>query len=333
MNRILLCLLCIGAWVLGLSPTAKAQDIQFSQFYANQVYLSPAFTGSSIGPRLAFNGRSQWVAIPGAYRTFACAFDMPWDIGPSRHGFGISLAADQQGDGNLTRTDVLLNYSFRLLINDRHAIRFGLAGGIQQASIDFFKLRFPNQYDPAAGYDPSKSNFETPKDNEIRPEITAGVLYYNKYFWAGFNANHLTQPQQRFLTSPAGPVPDSKLPMKFSVFTGFNIPINEKETRSISPSILFRNQGPFYQLDLGCYVNFDPLVLGVYYRAIEPDAIIGLVGIQKGMFRFGYSYDYTISSLSNTISGGSHEVSFVVEFDKLKKKPKQHNVNMSCPKF
>jgi type IX secretion system PorP/SprF family membrane protein len=329
MKKILLCLLWMGAYFGGYS-TLKAQDIQFSQFYANQVYLSPAFTGSSVGPRLALNGRSQWVAIPGAYRTFACAFDMPVDIGPSRHGFGLSAAVDQQGDGNLTRTDILFNYSFRLLINDRHAIRFGLAAGIQQASIDFYKLRFPNQYDPAAGYNPLLPSNENGRDNRMHEEITAGVLYYNKYFWVGYNVNHLTTPQQRFISSAN---PDAKLPMKHAVFTGFNIPINEKETRSISPSILFRNQGPFYQLDLGCYVNFDPLVLGMYYRAIEPDAIIGLVGIQKGMFRFGYSYDYTLSSLTNTISGGSHEVSFVVEFDKLRKKPKKASVNMSCPKF
>lgn len=325
---VLLIAFCI-CWLSSI----KAQDIQFSQFYANQVWLSPAFTGSSIGPRLAFNARSQWVGVPDAYKTFAFSFDTPVDFGPTRHGLGFTFAADQQGEGSLTKLDVLFNYSFRLLINDRHAVRFGLAAGFQQASIDFYRLRFPNQFNPVFGYDPNRNSGEAQLSSRIHEEITFGTLYYNKRFWFGANLNHLTTPKQRLLSNSPIDFNSTILPMKLSVFTGFNIPINKKENKSISPSVMFRHQGPFNQLDLGMYVNLDPIVFGAYFRAIEPDAIIGLVGIQKGMFRFGYSYDYTISSLTNSISGGSHEVSLVIEFDKLPKKSKKHSVNMSCPKF
>ena len=37
---------------------AMAQDPHFSQFYANPLYLNPALTGSSIGPRYLLNYRN-----------------------------------------------------------------------------------------------------------------------------------------------------------------------------------------------------------------------------------------------------------------------------------
>ncbi|MGM0478992.1 MAG: type IX secretion system membrane protein PorP/SprF, partial [Bacteroidota bacterium] len=37
--------------------TVRAQDPQFSQFYANPIYLNPAFAGSHGCPRFAANYR------------------------------------------------------------------------------------------------------------------------------------------------------------------------------------------------------------------------------------------------------------------------------------
>jgi type IX secretion system PorP/SprF family membrane protein len=321
----------LTALLLMLVRVVLAQDPQFSQFYANQVLLSPAFAGSAEGPRLALNARGQWNAIPNAYRTFAVAYDMPFFLGPTKHGAGITVMGDAAGAGVLTKYEVLLNYSYRLLINDRHIVRLGLAAGFQQATIDFMRLRFPNQYDPVKGFDPSLSNGEKYAESRFTEDITAGAVYYNKLFWLGFNANHITTPTQEFTTTNTN-LNGAVLPIRYTLFTGLNLPIEDKGI-SVSPSVMFRSQGPFEQLDLGCYVNFMPIVFGMYYRALDNDALIGMVGIQKGNYRFGYSYDYTLSELTNAVSGGSHEISFVIEFDRLKRASRRPSVNMSCPKF
>ena len=53
---------------------AKAQDPAFTQFYANPIYLNPAFAGSHGCPRVNMNHRNQWPSISGAFVTNKKAF-------------------------------------------------------------------------------------------------------------------------------------------------------------------------------------------------------------------------------------------------------------------
>ena len=62
---------------------------------------------------------------------------------------------------------------------------------------------------------------------------------------------------------------------------------------------MFIKQGDFGQLNVGAYAGFGVVFAGVWYRQAlsNPDAVIFLVGVKKGIFKFGYSYDVTVSGL------------------------------------
>ncbi len=70
MRRLALTLLFgLTIWV------TQAQDPQFSQFYANPLYLNPAFAGGALAPRVMMNYRNQWPGLAANYVTTSFAVD------------------------------------------------------------------------------------------------------------------------------------------------------------------------------------------------------------------------------------------------------------------
>lgn len=332
--------LLILASLLLLNQRASAQDQQYSQFYSNLLMLNPAFAGSAQGPRISMNARNQWVGIPGNYKQGAFSYDQPFFLGNTTHGYGLNLTFDRAGEGNLTKTELFANYAFQFEVQDEHIIRLGVQGGLQMASIDFFALRFPDQIDPRDGVvrptiEPGLGGGLNP--SQTRPDFGTGIAYFNKYAYFGFTANHLTEPLQRFYTgAPAPGLPpdiNARLPRKYTFTGGVKLPVgpyNRHNPVTLTPAFLYKIQGEFSQLDLGMYLDIDPISLGLWYR--NQDALIFLVGLHKDNFRFGYSFDYTISTLTQPVSGGSHEVSFVLEFEQYRKSRFKHK-QLPCPHF
>ena len=52
-----------------------SQDLEFTQFYANPLYLNPAFAGSHGCPRVSMNYRDQWPGLSGSYVSYSACYD------------------------------------------------------------------------------------------------------------------------------------------------------------------------------------------------------------------------------------------------------------------
>jgi hypothetical protein len=104
----------------------------------------------------------------------------------------------------------------------------------------------------------------------------------------------------------------------------------------MSPSLHFKKQSKFNQLDIGTYFNLEPINFGVWYRGVPIDSnnnfnsIISSLGINFKDLIISYSYDYNFSELSD--SGGSHEISLIYNFNFLGKKIPPKNARfLQCP--
>jgi len=97
--------LCVFA-----SFTAIAQDPQFTQFYANPLYLNPAFAGTARCPRVTMNYRNQWPALTGTFVTTSASYDQHVD--GLMGGLGFLVTNDQAGKGTLNTTTVSGIYSY-----------------------------------------------------------------------------------------------------------------------------------------------------------------------------------------------------------------------------
>src|SRR6478735_598008 len=93
----------------------KAQDPQFTQFYANPLYLNPAFAGTARCPRICMNYRNQWPNLSGNYVTYSFSGDMHVDA--LGGGLGVLVTTDDQARGTLKTTNASLLYSYQAVIS------------------------------------------------------------------------------------------------------------------------------------------------------------------------------------------------------------------------
>jgi type IX secretion system PorP/SprF family membrane protein len=317
LKRIVLILLVVFS--LGSSEKLFAQDPEFTQFYANPLYLNPAFAGSARCPRICLNYRNQWPNISGTYITYSASYDQHFD--KLAGGLGLLVTNDKAGQGTLTTTNASALYSYQLNISREFSMKFGFQATYFQKSIDWSKLTFGDMIDERRGfvYDTKELTALSKKSNV---DLSAGILGYSKRYFFGAAFHHLTQPDEGFIGV-------SKLPMKITAHAGAVLPIGDKGNEIfISPNVLYQRQQDFQQLNLGLYVVRGAIVGGLWYR--NQDSFIALIGFQQHFFKVGYSYDLTVSKLTNA-TAGSHEISFSLQFECRPKKKKFRTVN--CPSF
>lgn len=303
----------------GLLNEVRAQDPQFTQFYANPLYLNPAFAGTARCPRICINYRNQWPAISGTFVTYSASYDQ--HIDGISGGVGLLVTNDRAGKGTLNTTNVSGIYSYQLNLTREFSMKFGIQATYAQKSVDWSKLTFGDMIDPRTGfvYNTNEIPNATSRSNV---DISAGLLGYSRRYFFGFAVHHVTEPDEGFLGT-------SKLPMKYTGHAGALIPLGGRYSESsISPNIIYQKQQDFQQLNLGVYFTKGALVGGLWYR--NQDSFIILLGFQQDLFKFGYSYDVTVSRLTNA-TAGSHEISFQMQFECKPKKRKFRTV--SCPSF
>src|SRR3954471_33351 len=122
---------------IALCGTVLAQDPEFTQFYANPLYLNPAFAGSARCPRLALNYRNQWPSLQGTFVTYCASYDQQVDA--LSGGLGIMALSDKAGEGTLTTTNISAIYAYQLTISREFSMRFGFQGTYVQKSVDWSK--------------------------------------------------------------------------------------------------------------------------------------------------------------------------------------------------
>lgn len=306
-------------WVLLFcNVCSHAQDLQFTQFYANPLYLNPAFAGSDYCPRMCLNYRNQWPNLSGTYVSYSASYDRFIQV--MAGGFGLLVTTDDQARGTLKTTTASLIYAYQLKVNRKFSVNFGLQATYFQKLLDRTKLHFGDMIDPRRGF-VWNTNEIVPAQIKRNADFSAGILGYSKHYFFGVAANHLTQPDEGLLGV-------SKLPAKFTVHGGIILELEKGASSYISPNILFQAQQKFTQLNLGMYYKRDAFVAGLWYR--NKDAVIALVGVQNKFIKVGYSYDVTISKLAGN-TAGSHEISLQLNMACKKKGPKYRLV--TCPSF
>jgi len=323
-------IIVLGLILIGV--ISYAQDPIFSQYYNAPNQVNPAFTGNTRGPFIATNYRLQWPGFSSVYNTYMLSFDQ--FVPRINSGFGVSMLADDAGEGTLKTTKISGLYSYRIYIQKNTSLKLGMELGIVQHRLDPTKLVFFDQLDPQYGAtSPGGSPYptqETLSDVRTRfyPDIGAGIMLYSKKLYGGVGLKHLNNPDNGFLDNIENI--DRGIPTRITAHAGMQIELDKGNNKGfnafLSPNVLYVKQGPFRQVNVGAYIDLGDFFSGLWYRdtANNGDSVIGSVGVRSGIFKISYSYDLTISDLGAD-TGGAHELGLIFNFDSILPKESKYN--------
>ncbi len=339
----------ISIWIfsiiLGIN-SSYAQDIQLSQFYAVPIFQNPAFAGSAHATRVTVENRIQWPRInsstsSGALSRYTTSYaSIDTYSSKYRSGFAMQMLGDWQAGSTLTSTQIGLQYAYELPISKTFTFRPGLQLDYVSRSIDYSKLRFPEDYNNQTGWN---GTIQPGGPKKSFADVSSGVLLYSEKLWGGFSVHHMNTPNQSLTGG------NSSLPANFTLSGGYKIHLNSNnhvtylenpKEITLTPTFNYKSQGKSDQTDVGVYFMYDQLMAGAWYRGIpfkkypgyrNNESIVVLLGWKYETLSIGYSYDFTVSKLQTIRSGGSHELNITYIYAKSKKyKPMKR---LPCPQF
>ncbi len=290
---------CAIALLILTSMCVKAQqEPMFTQYMFNETFINPAYVGSHEGLAMNMVYRNQWAGIKGSPKTQAFSIHLP--VENRKLGIGLSMMNESIGVSN--KFLICGNFAYRILMPSS-VLAFGLQGGIVNDVENFTDVNTTT---------PGDRQFSSDVRKYFLPNAGFGTYYYKKNFYAGFSIPRLLE-NKIDPSKPNSVVKNIGNPKVWSYYFATGYVMDLDENVKFKPSVMIKCvQNAPVQLDASLnFVLNDLLWLGTAYRT--GDAVSCLIGFQISReFRFGYSYDYTISHLQK-YSYGSHE--FTISYD------------------
>jgi len=326
-----------------IATLVKAQDPNFSQFFASPLTLNPALTGKFDGDfRVAGNYRNQWPTINNAFTTYTASFD----IGilknriPEYDQFGVGVMAfsDKAASGVLQNNFAGLSISYHKALDEDgyNQLGLGFQGTYANKRLDVYRkdVTFLDQLTSNGFTGLTSEVFDQQNLNISYFDVNAGVLYNGttnglNSFYLGASMYHINRPKESFTGG------QYYLQPRLTLQAGGMLP--QGEYNAIHFSAIHSRQANAVNTVLGgaymLNVNADPVsptnvYLGSWFRF--GDAVIPYIGLEFNSMRIGASYDVNVSSLkpgSNMRGGIELSLIYVKPFlDPNRKK-------LNCPQF
>jgi type IX secretion system PorP/SprF family membrane protein len=319
---------------------ANAQDIHFSQTAETPLLVNPGATGVYGGwERVQLNQRNQWLGATTQFMTSSLACDVNFfktERNDRAHlGLGMFFYNDIGGDSKFGTQSGSLSVSGILPFSGRgHVLSAGIQTGFGMRSLDLNRVFFENQIN-GNSFDVSIPSGEVAgRMNFNYVDVSTGVFYQydseqasfrrneNVKFQAGGAIYHANKPSFKY-----NGVAFDKLAPKYVFMSTFSKDIPASDW-AYDLSVVQFFQGAHRETILGgmgryrfssgskitgfnreAYAGF-----GLYMR--YKDALIPRFLVDWKGFRFGLSYDVTISKLNRAYKGGS--VEFSISYTNLK---------------
>lgn len=334
-------LLIVPIFLIGfllLFSSARGQDPNYSQFFSTPLYYNPAYTGINTGVRARFTYRDQWPNLPVDFRSYYFSADLGDRNLPGSGGIGLIVNSNNEGIGFIKDLSVGLSIGVRIPITASVVSQVGIKAAIVQKSLNWDDFVFSDQLSEKYG-NIYLSSFVAPDANKkVYPDFGAGGLLQfaspegSVTGVAGFAVDHIFRPDEAFLSTASAPLPRkyvAHLDVVIAAGGGSSSSMyasgGTNDPLKINPGIIYQNQNKMNSLAVGFNMLKYNIYLGGWYKSglnNNPNNSIALVAGYRYTFaedmsiKFMYSYDLMTSGSMQGL-GGAHEISLILEFDKL----------------
>lgn len=293
------------------SNSAYSQDIHYSQFFNNQVYANPAFSGLNYNPRIALFYRNQYPGISNGFGAGFTTYSLAYDqhLPSINSGIGALLFYDTKANGILNSLIFQASYAYQVRIKKKLGLKLGINIGLNSTNLDWSKLQYYDQIDPINGF------FNNIPTNEPQPsalrqtnfDAGLGFVFFNQAFYAGAALKHITTQKNNLYNN----INSDISPLYIGIQAGSIIKLSKKHVFYLSPNVMYGYQYAKHEVLPAVMMNYEMVNIGLGMRHTFEDfeSVILYLGMSKGMVRINYSHDLTVSALAGK-TGGSHELSF-----------------------
>jgi type IX secretion system PorP/SprF family membrane protein len=300
-----------------LSLVKAQQEAQYTQYMVNPFLYNPALSGCEDFLDIKTGFRTQWTGIEGAPRTMYLSAHGPLsqhhaqrlrgDKDSRRHSVGGLIGSDKAGD--IYFNSAYASYSYTMTLSKGHFFGFnnhkrgielalGTSAGVKQYRLDLDRINNSGIVESVI-LDPNNLN-------KILPDFSLGSwLYMGDYIYLGLSA-------QQLLRNRLSESKESRLFQHYNLVGGTEFRVGE-EIKILPSAMVKKVAGAPITLDLNCRLDYqDKYFGGMSLRA--GDAISVLLGmLLKDQYEIAYSYDFTVSKLSN-YNSGTHELMLGIRF-------------------
>lgn len=312
---------------VGLISVAFGQQLpQYSQYNRNQFMMNPGAAGMYDFTDITIGGRYQWAGFDNSPKTMYAYGSTVLsrtkvrynpslrtsngpikgpevNTGKLKHAVGAQIIADEYGA--FRKISFAGTYAIHVPVTKKHNLSFGTKVGLSNSM--FLQDRatvltsMPGYTGPATT-DNEYNTYVANQSSLNYLDVGAGFYFYSKDMYVGISADQLTTDLVKFGSGSANFDPN----MHFNLTAGYKFPISTN--LSLMPSALVKVM-PRAPLAIEGSLQLEYkewLWFGASYR--HTDAVVAMLGCNiSEKFKFGYSFDFSLSKFNNYTAGG-HEL-------------------------
>ena len=269
--------------ILLCAYSIKAQlDPVYTQYMNNLMSVNPAYTGVRGIGSASLISRKQWAGLENSPFTTSLTLNLALDS--LKIGGGFDFLYDNVGPASTTA--LFLDYSYRIKATQNTQLSFGLKAGFNYMRANLLDLyRYHYDDEPILEY----GDFDN-----FMPNFGVGLFWFGDNFYAGLAIPRLLQNKYYKDTESINAA--SREERHYFLHGAYQF--------DLSPAVSFKPglttimvAGAPVTADFDfCFLLYETVGIGAMYRI--SDAIGGYAQVQVDNFKFGFSYDYSHTRLS-----------------------------------